>query len=367
MQLARSPHTSSATLPRGNATVVVSTQSAVGLSGETRPRRGGGPNAKASRAAFWMSSPFTLLFAAFFVLPFGYALYVSFTGQATGAFVGLQNYHFVVTSPAFWSSLGRVAYFGVIAVTSMVVLSLFLALLLDSPYCVGKKVFRLLFFIPYAVPGVIASIMWAFLYSPQIDNLLRFPIWLGLSHSALDPLSSQRVLYAMVVILIWEIAGYNMTLYLTSLASIPQEIIEAAIVDGCSELKLAWRIKIPMMRKMLMFTLVLSIITTLQLFNEPQILSAVASLPSGYTPNIMVYDEAFQAGNIPMSAAMSLILGAITVAATALFYYGWRLYSQRSMNTSRPRPGKASKGEAAANVMRFGLQAPDSAEEKAPI
>jgi multiple sugar transport system permease protein len=337
-----------------------------GLAGGSRSRSGGGPNAQAGRAGIGMISPFALLFAVFFVLPFGYALYVSFTRQGTGAYVGAQNYRFVLTSPAFWSSLGRVAYFGVIAVTLMVVLSLFLALLLDSPYCVGKKVFRLLFFIPYAVPGVIASIMWAFLYSPQIDNLLRFPIWLGFGHSPFDPLSAPAVLYAIVVILIWETAGYNMTLYLTGLASIPQEILEAATVDGCSELRLAWRIKIPMIRKMLMFTSVLSIITTLQLFNEPQILGAVASLPSGYTPNIMVYDEAFQLGNLPMSAAMSLVLGVITVAATALFYYGWRLNSRRSANISRPRSGKAGKGETGANVTRSGRRVPASAGEKAP-
>lgn len=87
--------------------------------------------------------------------------------------------------------------------------------------------------------------------------------------------------------------------------------------------------KLPLIRRMLMFTLVLSIIGTLQLFTEPQVLSTLTALPASYTPNMDIYSEAFSVGNVPGAASMSLILGAITVGASLLFLYVWRQLGQR--------------------------------------
>lgn len=271
-----------------------------------------------------MVLPAQVLFVVFFLLPFGYAVYIATTSPATGDFVGIQNFRFAVDSGSFWQSVLRVAYFGVVQVTAMVLLALALAFLIDSPLVVGKRVFRLVFFLPYAVPGVLAAVMWGFLYSPTLDSLLRLPAHLGLVHGALDPLSSGFVLYAIMLIVMWEWTGYNMTLYLTSLASISQSVIDAAIVDGCGQFRLVRYVKLPLIRRMLMFTLVLSIIGTLQLFNEPEILSTMAPVPSTYTPNMAIYNEAFTIGNIPLASAMSIVLGVITVGASLAFYYVWR-------------------------------------------
>ena len=170
------------------------------------------------------------------------------------------------------------------------------------------------------MPGVIAAIMWAFLLEPDLDGALKVPHLLGLASGPLNPLDYRLALYAIMLIVTWEFAGYNMTILLTSLTNVPRQIIEAARIDGCSELAIAWRIKFPLIRRTVMFIVILSIIGTLQLFNEPVMLNDIASIGSSYTPNQIIYNTAFSFGNEQLAAAQSVVLAAITIVATVAFY-----------------------------------------------
>jgi multiple sugar transport system permease protein len=285
----------------------------------TSPGRPRPPRAQ-RRAAASMTAPFLVLFAVFFVGPLIYSLVLSLKAGGTGAFAGLLNYHAVIANAQYWGGVQRMAYFGVIQVSVMIGLALVLALYLDSTYCVGRKFFALVYFLPYAVPGVIAAIMWAFLLEPDLDGALNVPHLLGLAGGPLNPLSFRFALYAIMLIVTWEFAGYNMTILLTSLTNVPRQIVEAARIDGCSELSIAWRIKFPLIRRTVMFTVILSIIGTLQLFNEPVLLNDIASIGSNYTPNQIIYNTAFSFGNEPLAAAQSVLLAAITIGATVAFY-----------------------------------------------
>jgi len=276
--------------------------------------------ASRSQAGWAMTSPFLILYLLFFLAPFIYSIVMSLRSPRTGGFVGLFNYGNVVGNGEYWSAVVRMAYFGVIQVTAMIAIAIGLALLLDSPYCRGKKFFALAYFFPYAVPGIIAAVMWAFLLEPDLDNALRLPHLLGIASGPLNPLSFRFVLYAMMLIVTWEWAGYNMTILLTSLTSVPREVLESGRIDGASELGLAWRIKLPMIRRTVAFVTVISIIGTLQLFNEPMILNDIASIGSTYTPNEFIYNTAFTFGNEQLAAAQSVVLALITVVATAAFY-----------------------------------------------
>jgi multiple sugar transport system permease protein len=267
-----------------------------------------------------MTTPFLILYVLFFLAPFGYSVVLSLRSPRTNGFVGLFNYGNVVSNGQFWSAVVRMAYFGAIQVTLMICIAIALALLLDSPYIRARKFFALAYFFPYAVPGVIAAVMWAFLLEPDLDNALNVPHRIGIASSALDPLSLRFVLYAMMIIVTWEFAGYNMTILLTSLTSVPREVLESGKIDGASELALAWRIKLPLIRRTIAFITVISIIGTLQLFNEPMILNDIASIGSTYTPNELIYNTAFQFGNEQLAAAQSIVLALITVVATAAFY-----------------------------------------------
>jgi multiple sugar transport system permease protein len=295
----------------------------VGRAGDaTRRSRPGRPRPSGAqrRAAAGMAAPFLALFAVFFVAPLIYSLVLSLKAGGTGAFAGLLNYRAVISNAQYWGGVQRMAYFGVIQVSVMIGLAVVLALYLDSTYIVGRKFFALVYFLPYAVPGVIAAIMWAFLLEPDLDGALKVPHLLGLASGTLNPLSFRFTLYAIMLIVTWEFAGYNMTILLTSLTNVPRQIIEAARIDGCSELGIAWKVKFPLIRRTVMFTVILSIIGTLQLFNEPVLLNDIASIGSNYTPNQIIYNTAFSFGNEPLAAAQSVLLAAITIAATVAFY-----------------------------------------------
>jgi multiple sugar transport system permease protein len=267
-----------------------------------------------------MTTPFLALFAVFFAAPLVYSVVLSLRSPLTGAYAGLLNYRSVFSNSAYWSAVVRMAYFGAIQVTVMIALAVCLALLLDSPYCRGRKVFALIYFLPFAVPGVIAALMWSFLLEPDLDSALKVPHLLGLASGPLQPLSYRAALYSIMLIVTWEWTGYNMTILLTSLTNVPHQVLEAAKVDGASELSIAARIKLPMVRRTVVFLVVLSIIGTLQLFNEPLILQNIASTGSDLAPNQIIYNTAFSFGNQELAAAQSVVLALITIVATVAFF-----------------------------------------------
>lgn len=293
---------------------------------EARPGRGSrsdrpGRAAAAQRhAGAGMTVPFLALFAVFFVAPLVYSVVLSLKAGGTGQFAGLLNYRSVLSDSEYWGGVQRMVYFGVIQVTAMIGLAIALALFLDSAYCKGRKFFALVYFLPYAVPGVIAAIMWAFLLEPDLNGVLNIPHKLGLASGAINPLDYRLALYAIMLIVTWEFAGYNMTILLTSLTSVPRQVIEAARIDGCSELAIALRVKFPLIRRTVLFTVILSIIGTLQLFNEPVLLNYIALVGNSLTPNQIIYNTAFQFGNESLAAAQSIVLAVITIVATVAFY-----------------------------------------------
>jgi multiple sugar transport system permease protein len=257
--------------------------------------------------------PFGALFALFYVIPIGYAVYQSLLvverdgtfGPAVQVFGGLTQYIAVFENEAFWSSIGRVLLFGVVQVPIMLGVALILALLLDSPLVRGSKFFRLAFFAPYAVPSVIAAIMWGFLYSP---NLSPFT---GVTQ-AVDFLSAESVLWSIANVVTWVYVGYNMLIIYSALLAIPSEIYEAARLDGASQLRIAWSIKIPLVVPALVLTGIFSIIGTLQLLAEPQVFQSFSSaVTSTFTPNLTIYSTA-SIPNISLAAAMSVVLALAT-------------------------------------------------------
>jgi multiple sugar transport system permease protein len=276
--------------------------------------------AKQGRAGLGMTTPFLALFAMFFVAPLIYSIVLSLRSPLTNSFTGLLNYRTVFSNGQYWSAVVRMGYFGAVQVSVMIGLAILLALFLDSPYCRGRKFFALVYFLPYAVPGVIAAIQWGFLLQPDLDSTLNIPHRLGLAHGALTPLDYRLSLYAIMLIVTWEFTGYNMTILLTSLTNVPHQVLEAAKVDGCSELSIAARIKLPLIRRTVVFVVILSIIGTLQLFNEPVILNEIASIGNSFTPNQIIYNTAFSFGNEQLAAAQSVILAAITIVATVVFF-----------------------------------------------
>ena len=278
-------------------------------------------------------APFLVLFALFFVVPIGYAIEQSFIavrrtgplglGGAHEVFAGLDNYAAALSNQAFVDSVLRVLLFAVVQVPVMIVLATALALLLDSASARGIRFFRTAYFLPYGVPGVVASILWGFLYVPGISPILDLTGTVGLHP---DLLGRSTVLWSIANIVTWEFAGYNMLVIVAQLKSIPGDLYEAARIDGAGGWQVVRHVKLPMLRPAIVLTTVFTIIGTLQLFAEPLILKPIStSVSSTYTPNLSAYNEAFVNNNYSLAAAESVLLA---LAACLLSFGFLRLVSR---------------------------------------
>jgi len=259
-------------------------------------------------------APFLLIFAAMFLAPLLYSAYLSlFTSQLVGGevFSGLANYVRALQDPSFWAGLGRVGLFLFIQVPIMLVASIGFALALDSKRVRGGKVARLLIFVPYAVPSVVATLMWGYLYGTDFGLITQIFQALGLQ--APDLLSPQNILGSTMNIVCWEFIGYNMIILYAALRAVPEDIYEAAEIDGAGQFRVAWSIKLPAIRQALLLTLIFSIIGSFQLFNEPNLLANIApnSIGTDFTPNLYAYNVAFRNQEINYAAAIAFLLGII--------------------------------------------------------
>ncbi|WP_242587700.1 sugar ABC transporter permease [Streptomyces sp. MST-110588] len=264
--------------------------------------------------------PFLSLFLLCFLAPIGYAVHQSlYRTERTGplglggrereVFTGLSHYAHALADDRFLAGFGRVLLFGAVQIPLMITLATVLALLLESASARGVRFFRTAFFLPYGVPGVIASILWGFLYVPGISPLVRIADAMGWD---VDFLSRGTVLWSIANIVLWQFTGYNMLILISQLKAVPDELYEAARIDGASAWQIALRVKIPLIRPALVLTAVFSIIGTLQLFAEPMVLRPLASsIDSGFTPNLHAYSEAFVGDNQHLAAAEAVLLALV--------------------------------------------------------
>jgi multiple sugar transport system permease protein len=203
--------------------------------------------------------------------------------------------------------VGRVLLFGVVQIPVMLIFATVLALLLDSVAIRFKRFFRLAFFLPYGIPGVVAAILWSFLYLPGLS-----PIVSVLQHTGfgtVDFLGANSTLWSIANIVTWEYTGYNMLIIYAGLQAIPVDLYDASRIDGASEWRIATRIKLPLIASSLVLTAIFSIIGTLQLFSEPQVLRAITgTISSSYTPNLLSYTQAFVDNNPNYAAAIAVVL-----------------------------------------------------------
>jgi multiple sugar transport system permease protein len=284
------------------------------------------------RSQRWKGAAFTVPFQFGFVflylLPIGYAVYQSLfveqqsglgLGGATRKFVGLENYQLGLTDSAFMNSVLRVVLFACVQIPVMLFISLVLALLLDALTSRVAGRFRILLLVPYMIPGVVAAIVWINLYSPDVGPLTPLGKVFGFGWNFFAP---SMVWPSIGNLLTWHGIGYNMVILYSALQGVPRDLFEAARLDGASELRIALSIKIPFVRGALVLTGMLSIIQMLQIFNEPALFRNVTpqTVDDSFTPIMIIYNQAFNAGNYHYAATLSVLLALILGVASFLFY-----------------------------------------------
>lgn len=279
------------------------------------------PRYRGTPAPYLFVAPFVLLFVVFMLAPMVVAIYQSFftvkrsglgftSGRQT-MFAGISNYVTAFHDHEFMTSFLRVLMFGVIQVPIMIGLSLIFALLIDSTLVKFKKTAQIIVFLPYAVPVVVAAILWGFLYQPGVSPIVKGLKEIGITVNLLSP---QTVLWAVGNVTTWCWVGVNMIIIFAGLQSISQDIYEAARIDGAGELRIAWSIKIPMVMPSLMLTVLFSIIGTIQLFNEPSVLKSITgNVTAEYTPAMAIVNVTSQQNNQNLGAAMAVITAVVTL------------------------------------------------------
>lgn len=287
---------------------------------------GPGRRGRARRAltGYLFVAPFLIVFVGMLVVPLGYAFYISlFTDRLVGGtvFVGLANYAQALTDPLFLRGMGRVTEYLLFQVPVMIGFALFFALALDSGRVRLVRLIRLGMFVPYAVPSVVAALMWGYLYGTSFGLFASIARAIGLSPFGF--LTSNWMLGSIANIVWWEFIGYTMIVIYAALQTIPAELYDAASVDGAGPLRTAWSIKIPMVRPVLQLVTFFGVIGAFQLFSEPSIMAAIAPqvIGSSYTPNLYAYNLVFTDQEPNYAAAVSFLVGfAILVVAYALIF-----------------------------------------------
>lgn len=277
-------------------------------------------------------SPFMILFLVFLVFPIFYSFYLSFLGAPTDfslanmKFVGLKNYAKIIQDWQFWSSLVVTAFYALVSIPSGIIVSLALALLLDNKLF-GKSFFRSAFFLPNILDMLVVGVIWALIYAPKFgvlaqissallgeDNFFNTTGLLGSPYTAL-----LAVIFAMTL----KGAGFGMVLFLAALQNIPNDVYEAADIDGASEWEKFTLITVPLLRPIIFFMVITGIIGSLNAFTEiyamtaggPQVVVGGEAIGSTSVAGYYLYKQ-FDAGNYGYAAAISYIMLIITLGIT---------------------------------------------------
>ena len=268
------------------------------------------------RRGLWFVVPFLVAFMLFMIAPLGYAIYTSlYTTRIIGgtAFSGAANYTQALQSHDFWSGVIRVVIYAAIQIPVMLAIAFFFATIFDLGVAKFGRLFRTIFFVPFAVPAVVGAVMWAFLLEPQFGPFTHAANAIGLH--GLNFFSSSLMLPSIIVIVIWEWTGYNMVILYTALRSVPRDVVEAAILDATPLWRIVLRVKLPMVRPAIVLLVFLNVIGALQLFTEPLILYYFQpqAISLSYTPTLYIYWTAVANAQYNLAAAAAVVLGLVIV------------------------------------------------------
>ncbi|RMI38495.1 sugar ABC transporter permease [Streptomyces triticirhizae] len=249
------------------------------------------------------------------VWPIVQGLWMSFTDESltlSGTdFVGFDNYAEAFADPDVWSSLGNTVFFTVITVVPLVVVALAMALLVHSGLA-GQWVWRLAFFAPYLLPVSVVTIIWSWLYQPD----------LGMANQALDKLGMEPIgwlsdeafaMWSIAALTVWWTVGFNFLLYLAALQSIPDQLHEAAALDGAGAWRRLFSITLPQLNRTTALVAMLQVLASLKVFDQIYILTKGG--PNNSTRPILeyIYDVGFTGYRLGYASAISYLFFALII------------------------------------------------------
>jgi len=284
------------------------------------------PHARAQARAGWLFiTPALALLGLFFVLPVIAGLLLSLSDfdlyavadPSTMRFVGLGNFAALLSDGTFWQALGNTVYFVVVGVPISLAVSLAAALLLDHPRARLRHLFRTVYFVPVVTTLVSVAIVWRYLYHPRYGLVNHGLELLGIG--AVDWLGDPRfAMPAIIVLAVWKNFGYNMLIFLAGLQTIPDELYEAASIDGAGAWQRFRHITMPGLAPTALFVGLTTLIGYFQLFAEPYVMTQGGPLGSTRSLVLLMYEEGFRWWRMGTASAIAVLLLVITLAVTLL-------------------------------------------------
>ncbi|MCZ9880967.1 carbohydrate ABC transporter permease [Arthrobacter sp. B2a2-09] len=274
--------------------------------------------ARSSATAWAFTAPYALLLLAFGVAPAVYAIYESFTSAKNPGSLGLDSYAMVLHDFRFWPAIGNVALFMVIWIPVMVCGTILLALLLHERVGRLSSTMRLIFFLPGAVTGSAAVLLWYFMLDPQVSPFAPALHAMGL-HNSIDVFTSSHLAPIFALVAFITGVGQWIVVMFGALQGIPEELIESAKLDGAGPFGTALLIKLPLIRKYVIYMMILAFAAALQIFVEPSLFYSITQSGSAWwSLNQLGFAFAFGQGDFAQAATVSVILLVLSAAA-ALF------------------------------------------------
>ena len=262
--------------------------------------------------------PAALLFAFFELFSLAYNLYISFhewRGFGDPRFVGLRNYADLLTDQAFLAALLNNVIFIAVALGVMTVMSLFFAIVLDSGIP-GAGFFRALLFLPVVIPMVVVSLVWARVYAARGGLLNQFLEAFGLGHLSHDWLGDPNTaLGALLVVWVWRHMGYGAVLFGAGLMGIPEEIKDAATLDGAGPWQTVWHVVLPLLRPIIFVVGILYTIFALKVFTLVFLMTGGGPFHATEVMNTYLYTRVFRYFELGIGSAVTMI----AIAFVALF------------------------------------------------
>lgn len=285
-----------------------------------------------AKRALWgyiFALPWILGLIVFWGGPILASLYFSFTEYSvtgTPRFLGLDNYiRAFTTDDLFWSSLGRTFTFAGIFVPVAVGGALILAVLLNQQLK-GTTLYRTIFFVPHLLPAVAIAVVWTFLLQPKLGPVNEFLRGLGISDPPSWLASRSSALPSITMILLWAAVGGNtMLIFLAGLQGVPQELYEAADIDGASGWAKFLNVTLPLLTPTIFFNLVLAVIAALKVFTTAWVATAGGPSYATWFFALHIYNQAFPYGRLGYGSALAWVLAVILILFTFFQVY----YSRR--------------------------------------
>jgi cellobiose transport system permease protein len=293
------------------------TQASLAQTTGKHPKKRLGQSVRDHISAYLYISPFFILFGVFGVYPILFTAWVSlhkWNIVGNKEFIGFQNYQFLMEDPYFWKALFNTFSIWFISTLPQLFAALVLAFLLNQAFLKGKDFFRVAVFIPNITSIVAVAVIFGAIFG-QHYGLLNYL----LTVFGFEPYDFKNSVIgthiAISAMVMWRWTGYNAIIYLAGLQSIPNDLYEAATIDGASKMQQFLYITIPMLRPVIIFTVILSTIGGMQIFTEPVIFSGVGggSQGQGLTFTQLIYEEAFSRQSFGYASAVAWILFIIIV------------------------------------------------------